>query len=306
MDDQAPGAVESDLTERMTEFLDSDEGDPTGDEPENAEPEAEEPEPSEEPEEEAPPAEEFEEITHNGEVKKLSKTELKELAQQGFDYTQKTQQLAETRRYLEQQEQAIQQQAQLQAQFTDQIAAAKALESQLAQWKSVNWSELAQTDPMQYLSLHHQYTEAKDAFQSQMQNLSLMQQQAQEVAQQQRAQRLQMEAQAMKQAIPEWKDQTRASAEMGELKTFLSSAGFAPAEVDGVTDHRHVVIARKAMLYDKLMASGKQKVATAPSPTAKPGSAAKPKSNETQKLRDSLKRTGRGEYAAELIARTLK
>jgi len=159
---------------------------------------------------------------------------------------------------------------------------------------------------MQYLSLHHQYTEAKDAYQEQMQNLTLTQQRAQEAMQQQRAQRLQQEAQSMRKAIPEWADQTRATAEMGELKAFLSSNGFAPDEVEGVVDHRQVVIARKAMLYDKLMASGKQKVAAAPPPTAKPGTAAKPKSSETQKLRDSLKKTGRGEYAAELIARTLK
>lgn len=290
--------------ERMMEFLGTeDEGEPPGDEPESEEPEAGEPEESEAPEEDAAPeeVEEFEEITHNGEVKKLSKTELKELAQQGFDYTQKTQQLAETRRYLEQQEIAIQQQAQFAAQFTDQIAAAKAIEGQLAQWKGVNWTELAQTDPMQYLSLHHQYTEAKEAYQSQMQNLTQMQQQATQAAQQQRAQRLAQEAQALKQAIPEWKDPTRANAEMGELRQFLANTGFGEQEIASVVDHRHVTIARKAMLFDKMMAQGKQKVAAAPPPTAKPGSAAKPNNSQKQKVSSALKKTGRGEYAAKLI-----
>lgn len=303
MDNDQPQGVETDPLARMMDVLDEEEGEAPA-EAESDEPEAEEPEQSEEEAEEATKAEELETITHNGEEKQLTKAELKELAQQGFDYTQKTQQLAEARRYVEQQAQFNQQQAQFQAQFTDQIAEVKATESQLAQWKQVNWTELAQTDPMQYLSLHHQYTEAKEAHQSQLQNLSQLQQQAHQTAAQQQAQRLTQEAQAMKQAIPEWKDQTRANAEMTELRQFLAKTGFGEQEIASVADHRQVAIARKAMLYDKLMASGKQKVATAPPPTAKPGSTAKP-NTDGKKLREALRTTGNGDYAAKLIERML-
>jgi hypothetical protein len=304
MTDQALDAVESDPLERMIGILDEEEGDPTGDEPAPEEPEDEEEATTEETEEEAPKAEELETIVHNGEEKQLTKAELKELAQQGFDYTQKTQQLAEQRRYVEQQAQYVRQQAQFQAQFTDQIAQVKAVEGQLAQWKQVNWTELAQTDPMQYLSLHHQYTEAKEAHQTQIQQHSQLQQQAQQTAAEQQAQRLQREAQAMRQAIPEWKDQARANAEMTELKQFLAHAGFGEQEIASVADHRQVTLARKAMLYDKLVAQGKQKVATAPPPTAKPGSTAKP-NTDGKKIREALKTTGKGEYAAKLIERML-
>lgn len=304
MTDQALDAVESDPLERMIVILDEEEGDPTGDEPAPEEPDAEEEATTEETEEEAPKAEELETIVHNGEEKQLTKAELKELAQQGFDYTQKTQQLAEQRRYVEQQEQYVRQQAQFAAQFTDQIAQVKAVEGQLAQWKQVNWTELAQSDPMQYLSLHHQYTEAKEAYQTQIQQLSQLQQQAQQTAAQQQAQRLQQEAQAMRQAIPEWKDQARANAEMTELRQFLAQAGFGEQEIASVADHRQVTLARKAMLYDKLVAQGKQKVATAPPPTAKPGSTAKP-NTDGKKIREALKTTGKGEYAAKLIERML-
>ena len=157
---------------------------------------------------------------------------------------------------------------------------------------------------MQYLSLHHQYTEAKEAYQTQIQQLSQLQQQAQQTAAQQHAQRLQQEAQAMRQAIPEWKDQARANAEMAELKQFLVQAGFGEHEIASVSDHRHVTLARKAMLYDKLVAQGKQKVASAPPPTAKPGSTAKP-NTDGKKIREALRTTGKGEYAAKLIERML-
>ena len=302
MTDQALDAVESDPLERMIGILDEEDG-PPPEESANEEPEAEEETP-EETEEEAPKAEELEVIIHNGVERQLTKAELKEYAQQGFDATQKWQAAAERQRYLDERESAIQYKEKFSAQFTDQIAQVKAVESQLAQWKGVNWTELAQTDPMQYLSLHHQYQEAKEAHQTQLQTLSQLQQQAQQTAAEQQAQRLQREAQAMRQAIPEWKDQARANAEMTELKQWLANTGFGEQEIASVADHRQVAIARKAMLYDKLMSQGKQKVAAAPPPTAKPGSTAKPNA-DGKKLRDALRTTGKGDYAAKLIERML-
>ena len=303
MTDQALDAVESDPLERMVGILEAEEGDAT-EQSANDEPEDEEQEASEESEEQEEQPEPLETIVHNGEEKQLTKAELKELAQQGFDYTQKTQALAEQRRYIEQQAQAVQQQAQFQAQFTDQLAQVKALEGQLAQWKQVNWAELAASDPMQYLSLNHQYTEAKEAYNNQIQTLNQARAQAEQAQQQHTAQRLQQEAQAMRQAIPDWKDQARANAEMGEVKQFLAKNGFDDSEVASIIDHRHVVVARKAMLYDKLMAQGKQTVKTAPPPVAKPGSTAKPNTDSKRHL-DALKKTGKGEHAAKLIERML-
>lgn len=303
MDDQAIEAVASDPMDQMMEYLEAeDEETEVGEEPEAEETETGDEESDEATEEEAAPAaEEFEEITHNGEVKKLSKSELKELAQQGFDYTQKTQQLAEQRRQLDAMQQSFQQQAQIQAHLSDQLANVKAIEGQLAQWKQVNWTELAQTDPMQYLTLNHQYSEAKEAYNNQIQTLNYMQSQVQTLTTQQQAQRLQMEAQALKQAIPEWKDGAKAEADMGAVRSFLASNGFNDAEIASVMDHRHVVVARKAMLYDQMMKNGKAKVASAP-PVAKPGStASKPTNTSKQKVAQALKKTGRSEYAAKLI-----
>lgn len=304
MDDQ-PQGVDADPHDAMMALLDAEENA----EPDEVEESAAEPEEADDEAEESSEAAaadaEFEVIVHNGEEKKLTKDELKTYAQQGFDYTQKTQQLAEQRRYLDEQHQAIQFQAQVQAQFTEQFAEVKAIDSQLAQYKAVNWSELAQTDPMQYLSLHHQYTEAKEAREAKISELNQLQTQAQHAQQQMQAQRLAQEAQAMTQAIPEWKDPARKTAEIGELRQYLASNGLSAAEIATVADHRQVAIARKAMLYDKMMASGQKKVAAAP-PTAKPG--AKAANTNTAKNVDTLKRlkaTGKGEYAAKLIERML-
>lgn len=63
-----------------------------------------------------PQAEPTFEIVHNGEKKQVTQSELINLAQQGFDYTQKTQALAQQRRELEQKEAQFQQQRQPQQQ----------------------------------------------------------------------------------------------------------------------------------------------------------------------------------------------
>lgn len=319
MTDQAQAVESDDPLARMIGILDEEEREPAAqagtDEPEAEEPEQTEDEPEETQEDEA---EQWEEIERNGEVLKLSKTEVKELAQKGFDYTQKTQQLADERRAVEAERALVRQQAEFQAQFTDHFAEAKAIQGQLKQYDEVPWQDwisriqtLAIEDPMAYQAEHAKFQAAKlqhdslkEQYNAKTQYLIHLQQQAQQQAQQHTAQRLQKEAQAMQQAIPEWKDQARASQEMGELRTFLERSGFSDAEVGGVTDHRHVVIARKAMLYDKMMAKGKEKVTNTPPPVAKPGGKAKP-NNDGDKYRDALKKTGKGDYAAKLIERML-
>lgn len=300
-DDQPQGVDTPDLMERMTSVLDAEDDAPELPEEESAPAEEDA---AEEETPDTPEAEDYEEITHNGEVKKLTKAELKDLAQQGFDYTQKTQQLAEQRRFLESQEAAINYRAKFQEQFTEQLGQVKAVESQLAEWKKVDWQALANSDPMQYLTAHQQYQEVKETYQAHIDHLNQMQSQAQHVEQQQTAQRLAQEAQAMKQAIPEWRDATKATAEMNDVKQFLSKNGFNDAEIKSVMDHRHVVVARKAMLYDKLMAAGQKKVQAAP-PPSKPGSTAKPKQAVDQKLRETLRRTGSADAAAKLIEQML-
>src|SRR3990167_6221305 len=101
MNDQAT-AVEASPLDRMMQFVENDEIGGTIPEDEEREEtlqaEGEQLEAEEEPVEEP-----LEEITHNGELKKLTKTELKELAHKGYDYTNKTQQIAEERKHLEDQ-----------------------------------------------------------------------------------------------------------------------------------------------------------------------------------------------------------
>jgi len=55
-------------------------------------------------------------------------------------------------------------------------------------------------------------------------------------------------------ALDFWKDQGQRTAFKSHLSTFLAGNGFAPEEIQSVADSRVVLVARKAMLYDQLMA----------------------------------------------------
>ena len=297
MNDQAT-AVETSPLDRMMSFVENDEigGKIPDDEEQDETLQAEE-----QPQVEDDAVEEpLEEITHNGELKKLTKTELKELAQKGFDYTSKTQQIAEERKHLEDQKRYASEQSQFQNSFIAQIAEAKAIESQLAQFKQVNWQQLAADDPMQYLSLNQTHQDLKEQYNSKVNEINELHGKAQQTHSQQKAELLQREAQAMMQAIPEWKDSAKASAEMSEMKQYLAKSGFGQHEVEAIFDHRQVTVARKAMLYDKLMTTGQKKVQAAP-PAARPGGKQQPQNAQHNELRQRLKKTGSGDFAAKLI-----
>lgn len=305
--DQGETPVEMDALEQMEALLDGpDDGEP--EEEEEAEEEStEESEESEaeeaEPEQKA--AEETEELNWNGETKVVTKTELKELAQKGFDYTRKTQQLAEERRQAEAQIQAGRESLALRERQIDVVAAVKSIDAQLAQFKDFDWNQLAEQDPIQYLKLNQAYRDLKEVRES---RVSEFQQQAQNIQQlnaHQYHEVLSREQKALE-SMPDFTG-TKGSETKAQIKEYLKAEGFSDSEISTVIDHRHVHVAWKAAQWDKLKKSGVQvskKVAEVPK-VVKAG-AQKPQVRQAE--RDTyaqLKKTGRGEYAAKLIERMI-
>mgnify|MGYP006315908463 CR=1 FL=1 len=94
-------------------------------------------------------------LTHNGKDVEVPIAEAKALAQQGYDYTQKTQKLAEERKQVENfahavkaQEQNLKLQAETQAAFIKEIAQVENINTQLAQYEKVDWNALSDSDPV--------------------------------------------------------------------------------------------------------------------------------------------------------------
>ena len=97
-------------------------------------------------------------------------------------------------------------------------------------------------------------------------------------------------------AIPDWKNPDTMKAEGGELFTYLTESGIPAEEAGNILDHKVIVLARKAMLYDKVQSKAepaKKKLKLIPK-TLKPGAASSTvnvNQNEIAKL-EAKKGTG--------------
>ena len=153
------------------------------------------------------------------------------------------------------------------------LAEAKSLESQLKQYQGVDWNALVDSDPIQAMKLDRQYRELQSAYSQKVNDIQAAQQNISDQRQHFTQELLQREKQSMLEAIPDWKDAEKSKSERAEIKASLQKAGFTPEEIENLSDHRSVVIARKAMLYDQMMSKKpevQKRVSEAPKPV-KPG-----------------------------------
>jgi hypothetical protein len=109
---------------------------------------------------------------------------------------------------------------------------------------------------------------------------------------------------------PEMADPTKGRQETAALTKYLIDTGYRQEELSRLVDHRDFILARKAMLYDRLMANRdkvKETVAALPK-VQKPGTARGTRTGAAERraaLMTRLTRTGRTEDAARLIEEML-
>ena len=295
-----------DAEDAMVRFLEAEEAEENDELP----PEDDEPvetEESEDSQEETEDTEEAtEEIVWNGETKAVTKTELKQLAQQGFDYTQKTQQLAEERRILAYERQTLQAQSQIQEKALDIVAEVKAIDRQLTAYKNVDWTALAETDPVEYLKHNHAYRELKETKDAKVQEFQSIQSYGQQMTQQFTEQVVAAESQRLQQKIPEFRNPEKATGLKKSMVGYLEQRGFNQAEIDTVIDSRMVEVIYDALRYKGLADTKpavKKRIEAAPK-SLKPGSAQNV-STATSEVKKRLKQTGKEEYAVRLIENML-
>lgn len=213
------------------------------------------------------------------------------------DYTRKTQALAEQRKAAEAELDTARQERAYYAQML------QVLQQQLAQTNAEpDWDALYQENPTEWVRQRELWRDRQDkvrAVEAEQQRLAQVRQVEEAQA---RQARLQEEAAKLLEVIPEWKDAKKASEERGKLVEAAKRAGFSEEELGGISDHRALVVLRKAALFDELM---NRKTQIKPNPTsgpklAKPGSATtKPsKRTEAQIARERLAKTGSMKDAA--------
>jgi hypothetical protein len=217
---------------------------------------------------------------------------------------------AEIRKAAQEQAQQVQQQIQIQQAIVGKIAEIKAVEAEFQQYKGINLDALIDSDPVQALKVQRHM----QALQERHASLTNEANQAANYVQQQQAQlssaALQREAQALMTALPEWSDSAKAEAEKKAIKDDLAARGFSQRDIETLSDHRTVLLAREAMLYRQMKATGnavEKQVRQAPK-IIKPGSAPASNRNVTaiQKLKSEVRSTGSRQSVRDYLLATGK
>jgi hypothetical protein len=220
------------------------------------------------------------------------------------DYTRKTQQIAEVRKQVEQETQAVRAERQQYAQLLG------ALQAQLqATEPQVDLDRLYHEDPIEWVRTKEVMRERQEkaiAIQAEQQRLAQLSQ-----YEQQRAMEEQLSSQkdALLAALPEWRDPKKAKAEKALVVESAKAAGFSEEDLKSVYDHRLVLLLRKAGLYDQMMSKRqgiKPVVNNGPRP-AKPGAAGRVSTTtESTRAKQRLAKTGRVDDAASAIELLLR
>jgi len=208
-------------------------------------------------------ADDDEEIDYDGEKYKVPK-KLRDAFLRQQDYTQKTQTVAEQRKEVEARQQQLAAQAQAQQQHLAEYAEAYSLDSQLKQFANVDWNALIDTDPVQAMKLDRQYKELQQRRDSIVSTVTQKQQQAHEQMQRENAKRIAEGQAVLAREIKGWSPEVAK-----ELVSFGREIGYAPEELNSISDPRSVKLLHKAWQFDQLMkkqATPKDK----PAPQEKP------------------------------------
>lgn len=242
-----------------------------------------------------------------GEEREVTLDELIKSYQLGTDYTKKSQAVAEERKAVEAERQAVQEAKAMRDQYAQRL---EIIESMLNQPQEVeNLDYLKETDPIGYaVKVAEMSQKEKQLAQVRAERERIMQQQEYD-RQQQMRQTIAAESEKLVAAIPEYADPNKGETIRKEIRSFGKQMGFSDEELANVFDSRAVLTLYKAMQYDKLQSSKpavNKKVSEAPK-AIKPG-VSKPRdsnSEELRKLKARAKSSGRVADAASVFERFL-
>ena len=299
---EQPETVENTEVEEVEEFEEEVE-----EEAEEADDDTEEDDDSEYEDEEEVEEEQTFTVKAAGEEKQVTLDELKKSYQLGFDYTKKTQEIAEQRKVIETEAKAIIEARQVRDEYSQKLQAVQ----QFLVGSNDSREDLAamkENDPIGYAVKVAEMTEKKE-------QLQLVQAEQQRIAQQQQADRsaqmqriVEQESQKLAQSLPEFSDKVKGEQIRNDIRSYGKSVGFTDEELSQVYDSRQVLTIHKAMMYDKLVKSKpgmKKKVSNAPKMVKGGAKVKQSVTDRTKKQMQRLQQTGSARDAAALFENLL-
>jgi len=234
----------------------------------------------------------------DGEEFEVTLDELRNGYQRQADYTRKSQSLAEQRKAYEANLQAVQAERNQYAQVLENMSANQ--NAELQRYENINWQELKDSDPMEYMEKRLEYQEAKEKISELNNERYRVQQQNEAEMANVLQEKIQNEAELLVQKLPEYADPN--SNLKNDLRNYALGLGFSEQDVDGITDHRVVMVLHKAMMQDQVVKGVKKakpvpKVVKSGTPQTKTQKVKK----AVQAKRERLAKTGNARDAADVF-----
>ncbi len=240
----------------------------------------------------------------DGKTVTLKKSQLPEVYRNQLleaDYRRKTAEVAEAKRAAQEQTEQIRQER---TQYANQLDVSLHLMHKQLIGDQEALAELARTDPAEWVARNAEFQQRINVYQAavqQREHLTKAQQADEDRGHQEWRE---SERKLLQEKLPEWKDQAKAEAEQKLIAESLMGIGYSAQELSELFDHRALLIARKAALYDQLQAAKAKQAKPEPRKTLAPG-APKP-STDTQRsaYQEALakaKRSGRPEDVERAI-----
>jgi hypothetical protein len=235
----------------------------------------------------------------DGKEVEVAASELTQGYQRQQDYTKKTMEAAEARKAAEAEIQAARTEREQYSQRLNSMA--QQLQGALQEAQNIDWQQLLETDPVEYLKQQHLFTQRQAALQQVQAEQKDSEQKQQAEQAKAREEFLRQQHQALLDKLPEWKDEGKAQAEKAALVKNLQDRGFTSDEISTLADHRLVILARDAARYQELMAKAKtaaQKVAQTPLKVERPGVTNAGNPDKRTSVVQQLKKSGGSDAAA--------
>lgn len=237
----------------------------------------------------------------NGKIVEVSVAELKSEYGKEKASQERFEQAAEMRKAADAEIQKAQAERSAYAQNLQRMAVQ--LEGALQEQQKTDWNALLESDPIEYLKQQNLFQQRQAAYQQNMVEQQKMAAMFQAEQQKAYVQTLKEQQEALLAKLPAWKDPAKAQAEKAALKTYLLAEGYDEAAVDGISDAKAVLLARKAMLYDQMIEKARaatKKVSTLPQKVERPGNGQQQLDKRSQAFQ-RLSKTGSVDDAAAVF-----
>ena len=192
-------------------------------------------------------------ITVNGNNQKVTLTELMKGYSRESDYTKKTMDLSNQRKDVESMQENLKKEFDAVKSSRNQYAQQlEVLSKNLKQEENIDWENLYQTDPAEYVKLKADSDRRKET-------LGLAQQEQMRIQQEQRSEQEQVynnyisnERKILAEKLPVYADKDKGAEFTKRLSSFAKESGYSDQEISMMVDHRAVLLLADAYRYNQL------------------------------------------------------